>query len=151
MLCCNTNQSPIVILCLQILGTVVAYSILPPESLSQFVGTLCRTVNFKCYCLPSWKTMKNLLGTHLGHSTLFTMCRFLQEPNLKNDASLMRGCVFYIHMALWDINSMQNLCCPPSSVLPSVLQVISRRDGHICNCNYLRKSKTLTGTFKKIY
>ncbi|XP_044253656.1 tuberin [Tribolium madens] len=124
VLCCNTNQFPIVILCLQILGTVVAYSILPPESLSQFVGTLCRTVNIKCYCPASWKTMKNLLGTHLGHSTLFTMCRFLQEPNLKHDAGLMRGCVFYIHMALWDINSMQNLCCPPSSVLPSVLQAV---------------------------
>ncbi|XP_063917194.1 tuberin isoform X2 [Zophobas morio] len=124
VLCCNTNQFPIVILCLQILGTVVAYSILPPESLSQFVGTLCRTVNIKCYCSASWKTMKNLLGTHLGHSTLYTMCRFLQEPNLKKDAGLLRGCVFYIHMALWDINSMQNLCCPPSSVLPSVLQAV---------------------------
>lgn len=75
--------------------------------------------------------MKNLLGTHLGHSTLFTMCRFLQEPNLRHDAGLMRGCVFYIHMALWDINSMQNLCCPSSSVLPSVLQVCSKKK--LCN------------------
>lgn len=55
LLCCNTNQYQIVMLCLQILGTVVAYSILPPESLSQFVGTLCRTVNVKCYCAASWK------------------------------------------------------------------------------------------------
>jgi tuberous sclerosis protein 2 len=55
VLCCNSNQFPIVILCLQILGTVVAYSILPPESLAQFVGTLCRTVNIKCYCPASWK------------------------------------------------------------------------------------------------
>lgn len=67
--------------------------------------------------------MKNLLGTHMGHAALFMMCRFLQEPSLKNEEDLMRGCVFFIHMALWGRLPMQNLRCPPSSVLPSILCV----------------------------
>lgn len=88
--------------------------------------------------------MKNLLGTHLGHSTLFTMCRFLQESNLKNDAGLMRGCVFYIHMALWDISAMQNLCCPPSSVLPSILQVFKKIYLYLLKMSYFRLSNVIT-------
>lgn len=68
--------------------------------------------------------MRNLLGTHMGHSALFTMCRILQEPALRDDSSLLRGAVFYIKMALWDTQPLPSLKCPPSSVLPSILQVM---------------------------
>lgn len=59
----------------------------------------------------------------MGHSALYTMCRILQEPDLKEDCGLLRGAVFYIKMALWDTQTLPNLRCPPSSVLPSILQV----------------------------
>nr|XP_023024148.1 tuberin [Leptinotarsa decemlineata] len=125
ILCCSTGNSKTVVeSCLQIMSTIVAYSNMPPESLPKFIGTLCRTVNVEDYCMLSWKIMKNLLGTHMGHSTLYTMCRILQEPALSSDSDLLRGAVFYIHMALWGSIPVTNLHCPPSSVLPSFLHAI---------------------------
>lgn len=69
--------------------------------------------------------MRDLLGTHMGHSTLFTMCRILQEPCLRDDTGLIRGAVFYIKMALWGHQPLTNLKCPPSAVLQSLLHVSS--------------------------
>lgn len=71
--------------------------------------------------------MRNLLGTHMGHSALYTMCKILQEPSLKDDSTLLRGAVFYIKMALWDAQPLSNLKCPQSSVLPSFLEVFMIR------------------------
>lgn len=68
--------------------------------------------------------MRNLLGTHMGHSTLYTMCRILQEPNCRENSVLLRGAVFFIKMALWDAQRLPNLRCPPSSVLPSILSAV---------------------------
>ncbi|KAJ8983537.1 hypothetical protein NQ317_006582, partial [Molorchus minor] len=97
-----------------------------PDSLPKFIGALCRTVNVEEYCTSSWKIMKNLLGTDMGHSALFTMCRILQEPALRSDTDLLRGAIFFIHMALWGSMPIINLHCPPSSVLPSFLQLLNR-------------------------
>lgn len=68
--------------------------------------------------------MKNLLGTHMGHSTLYTMCRILQEPNCRENSILLRGAIFFIKMSLWDAQRLTNLRCPPSSVLPSILAAV---------------------------
>ncbi|KAJ8945061.1 hypothetical protein NQ314_009328 [Rhamnusium bicolor] len=124
VLCCSTSNYKTVMSCLQIMATVVAYSNMSPDSLPKFIGALCRTVNVEAYCMHSWKIMKNLLGTHMGHSALYTMCRILQEPALRSDTDLLRGAVFYIHMSLWTSMPLSNLHCPPSSVLPSFLQAI---------------------------
>ncbi|KAJ8913200.1 hypothetical protein NQ315_016142 [Exocentrus adspersus] len=124
VLCCSTSNYKTVTSCLQIMSTIVAYSNMSTESLPKFIGVLCRTVNIEDYCTSSWKIMKNLLGTHLGHSTLYTMCRILQEPALRSDTDLLRGAVFFIHMALWGPTTLTNLHCPPSSVLPSFLHAV---------------------------
>ncbi|XP_072397243.1 tuberin [Diabrotica undecimpunctata] len=123
VLCCSSS-SKTVQSCLQIMSSIVAYSNMPPESLPKFIGALCRTVNVEEYCMLSWTVMKKLLGTHMGHSALYTMCRILQEPALSSDADLLRGAVFYTHMALWSSAPLSNLHCPPSSVLPSFLQAV---------------------------
>lgn len=68
--------------------------------------------------------MKTLLGTHMGHSALYTMCKILQEPCFKSETYLLRGAVFYIHMALWSLQPISQLHCPPSSVLPSFLHAV---------------------------
>lgn len=67
--------------------------------------------------------MRNLLGTHMGHATLITMCRILQEPCLKDDTGLLRGAVFFVNMGLWGSQPVTNLKSPPSAVLPSIMAV----------------------------
>lgn len=49
--------------CLQFLDTVVAYSSLPHDSLPQFIGALCRTVNEAAYCQISWKVNASFTKT----------------------------------------------------------------------------------------
>ncbi|CAG9863119.1 unnamed protein product [Phyllotreta striolata] len=123
VLCCGLNTKTVKS-CLEIMSSIVAYSNMPPESLPKFIGALCRTVVIEEYCTMSWTVMKKLLGTHMGHSSIFTMCRILQEPDLRSDTELLRGAVFYTHMALWSSSPLTNLHCPPSSVLPSFLQAV---------------------------
>lgn len=119
LLCCNSPVQQVVLACLQVLDTIVCYSNLPPDSLATFIGALCRTVNMEVYCPTSWKIMRNLLGTHLGHSSLYTMCQFLQDPSSASDVGLLRGAVFYINMALWGDKRVATLKCTHTSVLPS--------------------------------
>lgn len=68
--------------------------------------------------------MRNLLGTHMGHSALYTMCRLLPEPTFQRDVRLLRGAVFYVNMGLWGTHRIPKLECTPTSVLPSFYQVI---------------------------
>ncbi|KAL1116001.1 hypothetical protein AAG570_005496 [Ranatra chinensis] len=119
VLCCQSCNEEVVLTCLQVLDTVVCYTSLPPKSLSPFVATLCRTVNIEIYCPTSWKIMRNLLGTHLGHSSLYTMCTLLQCESSLSDVGLLRGAVFHINMALWGNKRVPSLKCTPTSVLPS--------------------------------
>lgn len=67
--------------------------------------------------------MRQLLGTHMGHSALYTMCRLLQDPRFQRDARVLRGAVFYINMGLWGTNRIPKLECTATSVLPSFYEV----------------------------
>ncbi|XP_013385066.2 tuberin [Lingula anatina] len=111
-------------LCLQVLDTVVCYSFLPSDSLYYFIEALCRSVNVEKFCQTSWKLMRNLLGTHLGHSGIYTMCCILQDNRNLHDVSLLRGAVFFVGMALWGSKKVTSLKHTPSSVLPSFLQAL---------------------------
>lgn len=73
--------------------------------------------------LISFQIMRNLLGTHLGHAALHTLCRLLQDPQHQDDIKLLRGAVFYISMGLFGNKSIPALKCNYTAVLPSLLQV----------------------------
>ncbi|KAK7793760.1 hypothetical protein R5R35_000957 [Gryllus longicercus] len=126
-LSCCSNSPQVVLACLQVLDTVVCYSNLPSDSLPTFVSALCRTVNAEEFCPSSWKIMRNLLGTHMGHSALYTMCRILQEPSSLQDIHLLRGAVFYISMGLWGTKRVATLKFTPNSVLPSFLHALESK------------------------
>ncbi|XP_049853714.1 tuberin isoform X1 [Schistocerca gregaria] len=127
-LCCWSLAKQEVLTCLALLDSIVCYSNFPPGSLRIFIGALCHTVNMEDYCPTSWKIMRNLLGTHLGHSALFTMCRLLQDPESLQDIYLLRGAIFFIYMSLWGKSKVLTLKYEPTAVLPSLLQVV--------NCNH---------------
>ncbi|XP_064629998.1 tuberin-like isoform X3 [Lineus longissimus] len=111
-------------MCIQVFNAVVCYSYLPSEALHNFITSLCRLVNLDRFCQASWKLMKNLLGTHLGHSGIYTMCRILQNRENASDYRLLRGAVFFIGMAMWGSKRVSTLKHPHSTVLPCFLQAL---------------------------
>ncbi|KAG7209739.1 hypothetical protein KM043_011368 [Ampulex compressa] len=123
-LCYYSNSTEVVSGCLETLDAIVCYSNLQSDSLQTFIIALCRSVNVETYCQISWKIMRNLLGTHMGHSALYTMCRLLQDLNFQRDVRLLRGAVFYVNMGLWGTHRIPKLECTPTSVLPSFYQAL---------------------------
>ncbi|XP_014220709.1 tuberin [Trichogramma pretiosum] len=123
-LCYNSNNTEIVSASLEALDAIVCYSKLQPDSLQTFIIALCKTVNDQAYCQMSWKIMRNLLGTHMGHSALYKICYLLQEQKFQKDVRLLRGAVFYVNMGLWGTHRIKTLQCTPSSVLPSFYQAL---------------------------
>ncbi|XP_032124076.1 tuberin isoform X2 [Sapajus apella] len=125
LLCVRTASSVDIEVSLQVLDAVVCYNCLPAESLPVFIVTLCRTINVKELCEPCWKLMRNLLGTHLGHSAIYNMCHLMEDRAYMEDAPLLRGAVFFVGMALWGAHRLYSLRNSPTSVLPSFYQAMA--------------------------
>ncbi|XP_029433255.1 tuberin isoform X4 [Rhinatrema bivittatum] len=125
LLCNRTASSVDIEVSLQVLDAVVCYNCLPPESLPGFIITLCRTINVKELCEPCWKLMRNLLGTHLGHSAVYNMCRIMEDSMYMEDAAVLRGAVFFVGMALWGAHRLSTLKNSPTSVLPSFYKAMT--------------------------
>uniref|UniRef100_A0A452VB59 Tuberin n=1 Tax=Ursus maritimus TaxID=29073 RepID=A0A452VB59_URSMA len=127
LLCVQTVSSVDIEVSLQVLDAVVCYNCLPAESLPLFIVTLCRTINVKELCEPCWKLMRNLLGTHLGHSAIYNMCRIMEDRRVpyREDAPLLRGAVFFVGMALWGAHRLYSLKNSPTSVLPSFYEAMT--------------------------
>ncbi|XP_042636705.1 tuberin [Orycteropus afer afer] len=125
LLCIRTASSVDIEVSLQVLDAVVCYNCLPAESLPLVIVTLCRTVNIKELCEPCWKLMRNLLGTHLGHSAIYNMCRLMEDRAYMEDAPLLRGAVFFVGMALWGAHRLYSLKNSPTSVLPSFYEAMT--------------------------
>uniref|UniRef100_A0A8K9Y3B2 Tuberin n=1 Tax=Oncorhynchus mykiss TaxID=8022 RepID=A0A8K9Y3B2_ONCMY len=119
LLCNRTTASTDIEMALQVLDAVVCYNCLPSDSLTVFIITLCRTVNVKEFCESCWKLMRKVLGTHLGHSAIYTMCRIMEERAYMEDSPLLRGAVFFVGMALWGAHRLPALKNTPTLVLPS--------------------------------
>ncbi|XP_068585001.1 LOW QUALITY PROTEIN: tuberin [Cebidichthys violaceus] len=125
LLCNRTTSSTDIEVALQVLDAVVCYNCLPSDSLTVFIITLCRTVNVKEFCESCWKLMRKVLGTHLGHSAIYTMCRIMEERVYNEDAPLLRGAVFFVGMALWGAHRLPALKNTPTLVLPSFYKAMS--------------------------
>ncbi|MCJ8748152.1 hypothetical protein PDJAM_G00161780 [Pangasius djambal] len=124
-LCNRTTSSTDIEVALQVLDAVVCYNCLPSDSLTIFIITLCRTVNVKEFCESCWKLMRKVLGTHLGHSAIYTMCRIMEERAYTEDAALLRGAVFFVGMALWGAHRLPALKNTPTLVLPSFYKAMN--------------------------
>ncbi|XP_059410755.1 tuberin-like isoform X3 [Carassius carassius] len=125
LLCNRTTSSTDIEVALQVLDAVVCYNCLPSDSLTVFIITLCRTVNVKEFCESCWKLMRKVLGTHLGHSAIYTMCRIMEERVYSEDAALLRGAVFFVGMALWGAHRLPALKNTPTLVLPSFCKAMN--------------------------
>lgn len=113
--------------CLYLIETIICYSVFPNEILAPCIIVLCRAVNFEMYVEPSYKIMRNLLGTQLGYSSLLTMCNLLKESAYYADPYVLRGAVFHTNINLWGGNnsSLQNGIKYSSVVLSSYFEVLN--------------------------
>ncbi|XP_059490501.1 tuberin isoform X2 [Neocloeon triangulifer] len=127
-LCTCSQHEEVVHSSLALLDVIVCYAQMPPEMLRTFVCTLCNCVNNKMYCLSCWKIMKKILGTHLGHSTLFQMVSILKDPKFANAPQLLRGAVFHTSMGMWGNQKVPSLNTTVCTVLPAFMEAI--KHGH---------------------
>ncbi|XP_055596027.1 tuberin isoform X2 [Uranotaenia lowii] len=118
---CKVDDTQTILLCLSVLDCFICYAIIPNETLTLFIVILCRTVNREAYCQTSWKIMKKLFGTALGHATLLTMCNILNDKTFYRDEALLRGAIFHTNVGLWGVSAGPVLIpnCSPSIVLSS--------------------------------
>lgn len=118
---------------LSLIDTVIAYSLLPMESLSSCVVALCRTGACQEYSLKSYEIMRRLLGTALGHATIWTMCSLLNDESRRRDEKLLCGAVYYTNLSLWGPSpaATASLRFSISVVLKSFLQVIKLGYWHV--------------------
>ncbi|XP_076040511.1 TSC complex subunit tuberin isoform X2 [Oratosquilla oratoria] len=106
-------------LSLQVLDAVLAYSYLPSAALPTFITALTRAVNAPALTAMSWKILRNLLGTHLGNSGVYVLCRLIQEGS---DPIMIRGAVYFLASALWGNNKVSGINYKPASVLPTLFE-----------------------------
>ncbi|XP_042230186.1 tuberin-like isoform X2 [Homarus americanus] len=114
------------LLCLRVLDAVLAYSYLPSSALPTFIAALTRAISVPQLTAESWKIMRNLLGTHLGNSGLYVLCRLIQS---NVDAHMVRGAIFFLTSALWGSNKVSSLNYKPAAVLPTFRE--AAKNGHI--------------------
>ncbi|XP_076800613.1 tuberin-like [Clavelina lepadiformis] len=112
---------------LKVLDAIICYNSLPQECLQGVIFTMCRAVSLKEMCDQSWKLMRNLLGTHLGHSCIGIMCQILESEPYE-DFSVSRSAVFFIGMGLWGSKCVTSLMYKPQSILPSFQYSLKSRN-----------------------
>ncbi len=110
-----------ILLIISVFDAIICYSNLPNESIVVFTSTLCRLVNVSSYSNLSWKIMRNLIGTHLGTSTLYTLIHSLQTSE---DPSVLRGGIFFMGMVLWSDRPANCPNCPSAVVLPALSEAL---------------------------
>uniref|UniRef100_A0A1E1XEJ7 Putative tuberin n=1 Tax=Amblyomma aureolatum TaxID=187763 RepID=A0A1E1XEJ7_9ACAR len=120
ILCCRTNSELDVKLGLELLDSVVGYGLVSVELLGHVVPTACRTVVVAPFSELSWRLMRNLLGTHLGHRTIGCLCRLLEDRTNACDPTLLKGAMFFVGAALWSPRAVGSLQYRAASVLPSL-------------------------------
>lgn len=119
----SSNDADEILLIISVFDAIICYSNLPNESIVIFTSTLCRLVNDALYSNGAWKVMRNLIGTHLGTSTLYTLINCLQSSE---DHALLRGGIFFIGMVLWSDKPASCPSCPPAVVLPALCEALKR-------------------------
>ncbi|KAM7393868.1 hypothetical protein PAMP_020705 [Pampus punctatissimus] len=94
------------------------------QNVSIMVQKICLLCN-RTTSSTDIELMRKVLGTHLGHSAIYTMCRIMEERLYMEDAPLLRGAVFFVGMALWGAHRLPALKNTPTLVLPSFYKAMS--------------------------
>ncbi|KAK2706177.1 tuberin-like [Artemia franciscana] len=104
-LCCTSKTVAEVSKTLEILDAIVKYSLLRIESLQAMVTTLCRLVNLEKHCSVAWTIMRNIIGTSVGTTAVYTLIRYCEKAH--SDPVLLRGAIFFLSLSQWGGPSIQ--------------------------------------------
>ncbi|RZF45475.1 hypothetical protein LSTR_LSTR009346 [Laodelphax striatellus] len=126
-LCCHSPSDTVIQSCLHILDTIVCYSNIPRPSFPSFIATLCRTVNVEAHALTSWKIMRNVMGTYMGHSSIGMLCSILKDDESLLDPGLMRGAVFYLMMGIWSHQRVTSLKISFTAILTPYIKAFESK------------------------
>lgn len=100
----------------QILDAIVCYNCLLRRSLQSVILTLSNKINDPEVEEEVWKIMRNILGTHLGHSVVQSLLFLLQENS--KSYLVLRGAALFIGRGLWDLTkAVPSLTHKPNTVL----------------------------------
>ncbi|XP_008469025.2 tuberin-like [Diaphorina citri] len=108
-----------------------------PEVLPNFIRTFCQLINCHAYSQASWKVMKNVLGTDMGHASVHIMCSVLSiDPDSqdKHNIPSLRGATFSVAQAMWGSKEFPNVRCTLSSVLAYMRTALICHHPHCDHC-----------------
>ena len=95
-ICVASNHPHDVRMCLQCMDGIICYNYIPKAGLMSFISTLCFVSNMESQCVEAWRITRNLMGTHLGHSALYSLCQIIQTEENHGNVGIIRGAIFYI-------------------------------------------------------
>ncbi|XP_065212023.1 tuberin [Planococcus citri] len=122
-ICCQSDIESVVSVSLELLDTVVCYSKLSQQTMVAFISAVSRTICLEEHNVASWKIMRNLLGTHMGHFCLQTLCAMLLDNSYHNDTGLISGIIYILNMALLGNKPDCLAGCIPMYIIPSISKV----------------------------
>jgi len=75
--------------------------------------------------------MRDLLGTHMGHSGLLQMCEFMETADVSEEVAVIRGAVFFVGAVLWGNRMIRSLKYSPSTVLAAFEKALERKHPYV--------------------
>ncbi len=63
---------------LNVVDTILCYSLLPRPMLQMLMTTLCKLVNKELLCGQCWRLARGIFGSHLGNGAMYCLCNLLQ-------------------------------------------------------------------------
>ncbi|XP_035706694.1 tuberin isoform X3 [Folsomia candida] len=125
---CISESLPHTVECLKLFEAVLSYGRLPIDCLTNFLITLCHTINVDSLTETCSKVTKNLLGTHLGNSAIHTMCGFMESSDERFDnETLVRGAVVLVGTSLWGVKFIRGLKYSFNLVLQSFDKALDKK------------------------
>jgi hypothetical protein len=116
-------------LSLNFMDVIIRYGYVPFEALQDYIHTLCKTATSMDFQEQCWHIVRNLLSSHSAYKAMYILCKTLEETQSAENIGLLQGAVFFVGMANWSTQKMENLFYSFSYVLPCLHRAIL--SGHL--------------------
>ena len=122
------KNNDVVVQCLALFEVIPNNCAIPPESINSYTESLCLTVFTPEHKDTTWRIMKQILQTHVGHAVIKSLCVFLQDRINHSKVHVLRGAVHFIAGTLWGDQRQTSLKHKPDAIIPCFVEC--------CNCKH---------------